>query len=241
MTAARTSQEFADLTVGLPEMHHASPSMETQLLSAEILVRFPVTKRALDIVVAGALLVLSAPFLLFAALVVRRDGGPVLFSQRRMGTGGECFELRKFRSMAVDAEARLLAEPELHAAYVANGFKLTADEDPRLTRWGRFLRSTSLDELPQLLNVLKGDMSMVGPRPIVVPELEEYTSRGAEQAYLSSRPGLTGLWQVGGRSLVGYDDRVELDVRYAETGSFWTDVRVILKTVVVVLRRVGAH
>jgi lipopolysaccharide/colanic/teichoic acid biosynthesis glycosyltransferase len=203
----------------------------------------PITtgKRAMDIVVATALLVLTAPLFLLIALIVRRDGGPILFSQRRVGTGGRIFEVQKFRSMAVDAEERLLADPDLHARYIANGFKLPADEDPRITRWGRFLRASSLDELPQLVSVLRGDMTMVGPRPIVEPELVEYRSRDAEDAYLSARPGLTGLWQVNGRSLVDYDQRVELDLRYLAERTVLCDLRILAKTVVVVLGRAGAY
>lgn len=201
----------------------------------------PATKRILDIVVALSLLTLAAPLMVAIALVVRRDGGPVLFSQRRIGHGGRMIEIKKFRSMAVDAEDRLHADPELHARYVANGFKLPESEDPRLTRWGHLLRSTSLDELPQLLSVLRGDLSMVGPRPIVEPELVEYTSRNAGDAYLSARPGLTGLWQVSGRSKLSYDERVELDRQYLEQARLVTDLKIVAKTTLVVLLRVGAH
>lgn len=202
---------------------------------------FPLSKRALDLAAAGLLLVMLCPLILAIAVIVRRDGGPVLFRQRRIGTGGDVFEIKKFRSMAVDAEERLHADPELHAKYVANGFKLPPDEDPRLTRWGKFLRSSSLDELPQLISVLKGDMSMVGPRPIVEPELVEYTCRAAQDAYLSARPGLTGLWQVTGRSSLDYDHRVALDLEYLEHFALWRDLRILIKTAVAVLRRVGAH
>lgn len=199
------------------------------------------SKRALDILVAGSLLVLSAPLFLLLALVVCCDGGPALFRQRRITTGGRVFEMTKFRSMAVDAEERLRADPELHAAYIANGFKLTADQDPRFARWGRFLRSSSLDELPQLFSVLRGDMSMVGPRPIVEPELVEYTRRGGHQVHLSTRPGLTGLWQVSGRSALSYDHRVSLDVDYMRRASLGMDLKILAKTVLVVVQRVGAH
>lgn len=202
---------------------------------------YPVGKRVLDVVVAGVLLVLAAPLILVLAVLVRLEGGPVLFRQQRVGTGGRPITITKIRTMAPDAEERLRADPDLHAAYVAGGFKLPPQDDPRLSRLGTLLRSTSLDELPQLVAVLRGDLSMVGPRPIVAPEIVEYTRRGAEQAYLSCRPGLTGLWQVSGRSRLSYDDRVALDVEYCKDLSVATDLRILLQTPSVVLRRVGAH
>lgn len=202
---------------------------------------FPRSKRALDVVAATGLLLLSLPLMAAVALAVRLDGSPVLFRQRRVGAGGRPIVVRKFRSMTADAEQRLLEDPDLHRRYVANGFKLPADEDPRLTRWGRFLRSSSLDEMPQILSVLRGDMSMVGPRPVVEPELEEYAARDALDTYLGTRPGLTGLWQVSGRSALGYSERVALDVAYASQRSLRLDVAILARTVLAVLRRHGAH
>jgi lipopolysaccharide/colanic/teichoic acid biosynthesis glycosyltransferase len=202
---------------------------------------FPRSKRALDVVAAAGLLLLSLPLMAVVALAVRIDGSPVLFRQRRVGAGGRPIVIRKFRSMTADAEERLREDPDLHRRYIANGFKLPADEDPRLTRWGRFLRSSSLDEMPQILSVLRGDMSMVGPRPVVEPELEEYAVRGALDTYLGTRPGLTGLWQVSGRSALGYSERVALDVAYGAQRSLRLDVAILARTVLVVLRRHGAH
>lgn len=198
-------------------------------------------KRTLDIVGATAMLLLALPVLVVVAVLVRLDGGPVLFRQHRLGRGGFSFPILKFRSMAADAEARLRSDPALYERYVENGFKLPADEDPRITRLGRFLRASSLDELPQLINVLRGHMSLVGPRPIVSDELVEYTVRGAEEVYLANRPGLTGLWQASGRSLVGYDQRVQMDVSYARTVGIRTDLSIMVRTVGAVLRRHGAH
>jgi len=192
-------------------------------------------------VLAAGLIVAAFPLFCLVALVVRVEGGPVFFTQRRLGQGGRIIHVRKFRSMAPDAEDRLHSDPELFDRYVANGFKLPSDEDPRLSRWGRLLRSSSLDELPQLLSVLRGDMSMVGPRPIVEPELVEYTSRGAHDAFLAARPGLTGLWQVSGRSSLSYDQRVELDLRYLDHPSLLADLKIVARTALVVLRRSGAH
>jgi lipopolysaccharide/colanic/teichoic acid biosynthesis glycosyltransferase len=201
----------------------------------------PAWKRGLDILLSLALLLAASPLFAVLAVVIRLEGGPVLFTQRRLGQGGRIIAIRKFRSMAPDAEDRLQADPELFARYIANGFKLPAEEDPRLSRFGRFLRSSSLDELPQLVSVLVGDMSMVGPRPIVEPELVEYTSRDAQVAFLAARPGLTGLWQVSGRSNLSYDQRVELDLRYLARQTPLTDLKIVVKTALVVLRRVGAH
>jgi lipopolysaccharide/colanic/teichoic acid biosynthesis glycosyltransferase len=200
------------------------------------------TKRCFDVTVALVLLLLATPLLLLVALAVKlHDGGPVLFRQDRVGRGGRHFRINKFRTMVVDAEAWLQANPDLHARYVSNGFKLDLGDDARISRLGRFLRASSLDELPQLLNVLRGDMSLVGPRPIVQPELRQYTERGAGAAYLNSRPGLTGLWQVSGRNRLGYDARVELDLVYVASSSLANDVKILLRTPIAVLRRDGAH
>jgi len=199
-------------------------------------------KRCFDAVVAAFLIALLAPLFLGVALAVKlHDGGPVLFRQTRLGRGGRHFRIAKFRTMVVDAEARLLVDPELLARYVRNDFKLDLAEDVRVNRLGRFLRASSLDELPQLLNVLRGDMSLVGPRPIVLPELAEYHARGAAAAYLSGRPGVTGLWQVSGRNRLGYDDRIQLDLMYVTSPSLATDVRILLRTPSAVLRRDGVR
>jgi exopolysaccharide production protein ExoY len=200
------------------------------------------TKRGFDVVVVLVSLVLLAPLLLVVALAVKlHDGGPILFRQARLGRNGEIFRIMKFRTMVVDAEARLQANEELYDRYVRNGFKLDLADDVRISRLGRFLRASSLDELPQLLNVLLGDMSLVGPRPIVQPELIHYTSRGAERAYLRSRPGVTGLWQVSGRNRLGYDERIQLDLVYLASSSLANDVRILCRTPLAVLRRDGVH
>jgi len=242
LATGRNEQPRSDLTVAaVAEATHPAQISGVTLPVDWQPVRIAPSKRALDITVAGLLLLVTSPICVAIALLVKRDGGPVFFRQRRIGSGGQMFEIKKFRSMAVDAEERLQADPELHASYLANGFKLPASEDPRITRWGNFLRSTSLDELPQLVSVIRGDMSMVGPRPIIEPELVEYTRRGARDAYLSARPGLTGLWQVSGRSALKYDRRVALDLDYLERASLLLDLKIIAKTAGVVLRRIGAH
>lgn len=234
MTATGAALTTDSVDVGL-DLEGSGPATKVTVLPTSRM------KRILDVTSAAFLLVVSSPLLLAIAVIVRRDGGGTFFRQKRVGTNGELFEIKKFRSMVVDAEARLHADPTLYETYVANGFKLPPDADPRLTRWGRFLRSSSLDELPQLVSVLRGDMSMVGPRPIVEPELSEYASRGALHAYLSVRPGLTGVWQTSGRSSLSYDERVAYDVAYIEGRTIRGDIKILLKTVVVVLRRIGAH
>src|SRR5689334_1027764 len=187
-------------------------------------------KRALDVAGAGALLLLGAPVFLLLALLVRADGGPAFYAHERVGRGGRRFGCLKFRSMVVDSAARLEAllasDPAARAEWEATR-KLR--HDPRITWVGRFLRATSLDELPQLINVLRGDMSLVGPRPVVAAELANHYGAAAEH-YLAVRPGITGLWQVSGRSDTSYAQRVALDVRYASNPSLLEDVRILLRT-----------
>jgi lipopolysaccharide/colanic/teichoic acid biosynthesis glycosyltransferase len=196
----------------------------------------PGWKRALDVAAASVLLVLTAPVLLLVLVLVRLDGGPVLFRQRRIGTGGRTIQITKVRTMHVDAEDRLAVDPVLRARHRSHEFKLPLDEDPRITRWGHLLRASSLDELPQLLSVLRGDMTMVGPRPIVAAELDEYRERGAADAYLACRPGLTGRWQVSGDDGRGYDRRIALDLDYLTQPTFVVDLRIIVRTAAVVSR-----
>ncbi len=197
-------------------------------------------KRCFDAVVAAFLIALLAPLFLGVALAVKlHDGGPVLFRQTRLGRGGRHFRIAKFRTMVIDAEARLLVDPELFARYVRNDFKLDLVEDVRVNRLGRFLRASSLDELPQLLNVLRGDMSLVGPRPVVPEEIGGYGHLA--YSYLGVRPGITGMWQVPGRSHVRFPERAELDRRYYEGRSLILDLKILLRTPVVVLRADGAY
>ena len=202
---------------------------------------FPIAKRALDIIGAGVGLVLLAPFFLIVALMVRADGGPAFFAHQRVGRGGKLFGCLKFRSMVIDSQARLetlLAnDPAARAEWEATR-KLK--NDPRITRIGRFLRSTSLDELPQLINVLRGEMSLVGPRPVQEAEIDRYYGASAAH-YMAVRPGITGLWQVSGRSETSYESRVALDVAYVSRPSLLADLSILLRTPVAVLSRRGAH
>lgn len=202
--------------------------------------RDPLSKRVFDRVSAVLLLVFFAPFLILvvAALLVT-EGRPIFFGHTRVGRGGRPFRCLKFRTMVPDAEARLQrlleSDPAARQEW-AETHKLS--QDPRVSCIGHFLRRTSLDELPQLFNVLRGEMSLVGPRPIVEDESIHYGPHFAE--YLSVRPGLTGAWQVSGRSTTTYAQRVAIDVAYVRGRSFMGDLGVLLRTVRVVLLREGA-
>jgi len=197
-------------------------------------------KRALDVVVVLAALPFAAVLgLVIAGLVVVTSGGPALFVHERVGLGDRRFGMLKFRTMQPDADAQLRADPALWQQYVDNDFKLPPSMDNRVTPMGRFLRRSSLDELPQLLNVLRGDMSLVGPRPIVPTELECYDPH--RDAYLGVRPGVTGAWQVNGRSGVGYPERVDYDREYIEQWTFWLDVKILVKTPIAVVTSRGAY
>ena len=216
-------------------------STQTIGLDSDRKALFPVAKRALDIIGAGVGLVLLAPFFLIVALMVRADGGPAFFAHQRVGRGGKLFGCLKFRSMVIDSQARLetlLAnDPAARAEWEATR-KLK--NDPRITPIGRFLRSTSLDELPQLINVLRGEMSLVGPRPVQEAEIDRYYGASAAH-YMAVRPGITGLWQVSGRSETSYESRVALDVSYVSRPSLLADISILLRTPVAVLSRRGAH
>lgn len=195
----------------------------------------PVVSRSIDVVVSLLLIAILSPVILVvAALVAVTSSGPVLFRQIRVGRGGTEFTMLKFRSMWVDTTERILADPELRRAYEANAFKLPSDHDFR-TPIGRFLRRTSLDELPQLFQVLAGTMSLVGVRPIEPRELAG-RSVGDRRAYLARRPGLTGLWQVSGRSSLSYEERCALDHEYVSTWSIANDVKILLRTPMAVAR-----
>lgn len=188
---------------------------------------------------ALAIFALSSPLMVMLACVIRRDGGPATFEHYRVGCGGRLFRCIKFRTMRQDAECALREvlerDPELLAEWHRE-HKLA--QDPRVTVLGKWLRRSSLDELPQLLNVLRGEMALVGPRPITVSELRRYGP--ARWHYLSVLPGMTGLWQVSGRNRTGYERRVELDQLYVKNRSAWLDCKILAKTVLVVLRGEGA-
>lgn len=197
-------------------------------------------KRLTDIAIAATALVVVAPLMAVLFILIRMDGGNAFFAQDRIGRGGKRFRCYKFRTMAPDAEERLAA---ILAADPARRAEWECDQklknDPRITPVGRFLRRKSLDELPQLWNVLRGDMSIVGPRPIVADERDRYGD--AFWYYINCRPGLTGAWQVSGRNETTYDQRVSLDSKYAQSWSLRKDLWIILKTFGVVLEEKGVR
>ena len=197
-------------------------------------------KRAFDFVISLILVVALLPVLAVLALVVKRDGGPALYGHTRVGRNGQKFRCLKFRSMVVNSDevlkALLASDPAARAEWERE-FKLK--NDVRVTRIGHFLRRTSLDELPQLWNVVRGEMSLVGPRPIVAQELERYGANS--KYYLMATPGITGLWQVSGRCETDYATRVSLDVKYVTNWSLRSDIGILFKTLFVVIRGEGAY
>lgn len=199
-----------------------------------------VIKRLFDIFGSLAIIALLSPALIYISRKVKKDGGPAIYGHERIGKDGRPFKCLKFRSMVINSKevlAELLEkDPAAKEEWDAT-FKLK--NDPRITKIGGFLRRTSLDELPQLFNVLKGEMSLVGPRPIITAELERYNDE--VDYYLLSKPGMTGLWQVSGRSDVDYETRVYLDAWYVKNWSMWNDIAILFKTIGVVLKKDGAY
>jgi exopolysaccharide biosynthesis polyprenyl glycosylphosphotransferase len=194
-------------------------------------------QRGADIILSSIGIVLLSPlFLLFAVLVKLSSPGPVLFGQERAGLDGKPFMMFKFRSMIKDAENLF---PELAPLSEVEGYLFKMKDDPRITPLGRFMRRFSIDEFPQLFNVFRGDMSLVGPRPPLPREVEKYSAWHRKR--LRVRPGITGLWQVSGRSLLPFEDMVRLDVYYIENWSLWLDFKILLRTIPVVLFAKGAY
>lgn len=188
---------------------------------------YAAVKRTLDVSIALTALLLSSPVVLMTIMaILLSGGGPVIYRHPRCGRGGKTFHCWKFRTMVTDAEDALLANPALAVAYQRD-FKLTGD--PRVTGVGRLLRRTSIDELPQLWNVLRGEMSLVGPRPVTQREYESMYGEFAEVVF-SVRPGLTGLWQISGRSSLPYHHRIALDLRYVRNRSLGADLKILAKT-----------
>ncbi len=207
--------------------YRASPRLSSWQLAA---------KRAIDLLVSAALLPVAVPLGMLAAVVIKLDSeGPVFFKHTRIGKGGKPFTMYKFRSMYKDADK---IRDRLNQLNEAAGPIFKIKRDPRITRVGAVLRKTSLDELPQFLNVLKGQMSLVGPRPPLPQEVEQYNSY--QQGRLAVKPGLTCLWQVQGRSSISFDKWVELDLEYIRNQSLWLDFKILLKTIPAVLKGTGA-
>ncbi|MDN5012711.1 sugar transferase [Streptococcus sp. SN3] len=195
-----------------------------------------VAKRILDIIGSFFGLLLCGIAAIFLVPMIRKDGGPAIFVQERVGKNGRIFKFYKFRSMYIDAEER---KKELMAHNTMSGGMFKMDDDPRITPIGKFIRKTSLDELPQFYNVLKGDMSLVGTRPPTKDEYEHYTPE--QKRRLSFKPGITGLWQISGRSsITNFDEVVKLDVAYIDGWTIWSDIKILLKTIKVVLMKDGA-
>jgi exopolysaccharide biosynthesis polyprenyl glycosylphosphotransferase len=197
-------------------------------------------KRLLDIVISATMLLILAPAMILTAIVIKLTSrGPVLFVQKRVGLSKRIFNIYKFRTMVIDAEKRLAQLEHLNEV---SGPVFKIKSDPRITAVGRFLRKTSIDELPQLLNVLKGDMSLVGPRPLQMRDYELFTEGGPDwqRCRFSVRPGITCLWQVNGRSAIPFEQWMELDQQYVRKWSLWLDMQILMKTIPAVLKGSGA-
>ncbi|WP_321963057.1 sugar transferase [Paraburkholderia sp. J7] len=238
---ARAAIRFSGSVIRVPvEANSMSYSPSTLASVSHIQAASSRLKRTFDLVVASLLLVILSPVFLLIALLIVRDGGPAIFGHLRVGREGKLFRCLKFRSMVPDADIvlqTLLARDPVARAEWEREHKLK--NDVRITAVGQFLRRTSLDELPQLLNVLRGEMSLVGPRPIVTDELARYGQDATY--YLAVKPGMTGLWQVSGRNDTDYPTRVSLDVTYIRNWTFLVDLRILLKTVDVVVNGRGAY
>jgi exopolysaccharide biosynthesis polyprenyl glycosylphosphotransferase len=196
-------------------------------------------KTTFDILFSIIALVIASPVMLLTALVIKMtDRGPVFFKQNRIGLNGKEFQILKFRSMKVGAEKEfeLLAA---QAGYEINAVQFKLKDDPRITKVGKLIRKTSIDELPQFINVLKGDMSVVGPRPHVHREVQAYDDHAVRR--LLVKPGITGPWQVGGRSLLTWDESVAIDLSYVENWTLLTDLAIILRTLSLIFKSQGAY
>lgn len=220
------------------------PARETKMLpvylqtAATNSASYEMAKRSLDMAAAAVMLVLLVPLFLVVALIIKfTDGGPILFRQRRVGLNGNVFEFYKFRSMVTNAEAlkAQLIEKNKHG----NSITFKMNRDPRVTWIGRIIRKTSIDELPQFFNIFRGEMSLVGPRPAVVPEVEKYTVH--ERRRLGTLPGLTCIWQVSGRADLDFRQQVELDLKYIRERNFWLDMKLMVMTIPAVLSGKGAY
>lgn len=190
--------------------------------------------------IGTVLLVLPSYLIIFVIYKTKGYKGSIFFTQYRVGLNGKKFKIIKFRSMVENAEEILVANKKLHQKYIENSYKLPPNEDPRLTIIGDFIRKTSIDEFPQFINVLRGEMSFIGPRPILDKELKEYTE-DEQKLLLSVKPGITGMWQVSGRSDIYYPERCEMELYYPRNQSFKLDVKIFLLTIKQVLTRKGAH
>ena len=200
-------------------------------------------KRSMDVFIGlfgTVFIVLPCSLVIFVIYKTKGYKGSIFFTQCRSGLRGKKFKIIKFRSMVENAEEILISNKELYEKYKKNSYKLPPNEDPRLTNIGDFIRKTSIDEVPQFINVLLGDMSLIGPRPILENELDEYTE-DEQETLLSVRPGITGIWQVSGRSGVYYPERCEMELYYPRNQSLRLDIKIFFLTIRRVLSREGAH
>jgi exopolysaccharide biosynthesis polyprenyl glycosylphosphotransferase len=238
-------EQWNDTTIDAPDLSSADvggpvqpPDMTAPLIVSPAWHTWQATaKRALDLTAAFAGLLILSPLMALIALAIRIDSpGPIIFRQTRCGKDGRPFTFLKFRGMVADAEAR---KGEVEQFNEVDGPIFKMRHDPRVTRVGRILRKTSLDELPQLWNVLRGEMSLVGPRPPIPTEVAQYAMW--HRGRLATVGGITGLWQVNGRSELSFDEMVQLDLRYIEQWSIWLDFRILSRTVIAVVTVSGAY
>ncbi|MDF7636980.1 sugar transferase [Leuconostocaceae bacterium ESL0958] len=199
-------------------------------------------KRLLDISVSLAALVILSPVFLIVALLIKMHKGTshVFYAQVRVGQYNRDFKIYKFQTMVDGADEMLKADQALYEKFVANGYKLPTKEDPRITKIGAFLRKTSLDELPQFWNTLIGNMSIIGPRPVVRRELVEYGSQERIDQLLSVKPGVFGLWQASGRSNIGYPERAEIELSYVQQANLGLDFKIMFQTIIAIFKGDGA-
>ncbi|RXA66982.1 sugar transferase [Enterococcus casseliflavus] len=231
----------------MDEVNVSNLNRETKKVREEILIKkeeidskylYLFVKRIIDIFGSLIGLVVLSPLFLIVAYKIKKEdpSGPIFFSQERVGKNGKTFKMYKFRSMCVDAEEKLI---DLLQHNEVDGAMFKMKDDPRITKIGKFIRKTSIDELPQFWNVLKGEMSIVGPRPPLLRELNDYSEYDKQR--LLVKPGCTGLWQISGRNHVGFDEMVKLDLEYISSQTLLLDIKIILKTISVIVRPNGAY
>lgn len=196
-----------------------------------------IIKRIIDVILSFLGIIILSPVFLIIAILIKIDSkGPVFFSHKRIGKNGKEIKIYKFRTMCENAEDMIKDFDEEQMREFKENYKLT--NDPRITRVGKVLRKTSLDELPQILNILKGELSIIGPRPVVEEELEKYGVQKIK--FLSVTPGLTGYWQANGRSNTTYEERMQMELYYVDNMSFWLDIKIFFKTFIAVFKKEGA-
>lgn len=196
-------------------------------------------KRIFDKVISLLAIIILSPLLLLISIAIKINDfdSPVIYAQSRIGKGGTSFKIFKFRSMSVNAENILKSNADLYSKYLSNNFKLLPEDDPRITKIGLFLRKTSLDELPQFFNILIGDMSLIGPRPVVSSELSEYD----QEKILSVKPGAMGLWQAKGRSKIGYPRRAKIEEYYVDHACLRLDLKILVANIINIFKGNGAY